>query len=90
MAASFVEGDLYALLHLRHDASDKEIQTAYRKLSRTVHPDTYKGHDTKAATENFLKLTQAKEILLDRTSRRLLYHRPQTHEEAAIVGAVHQ
>ena len=33
--------DLYALLHVSHDASEEEIKRAYRQLATVYHPDKY-------------------------------------------------
>ena len=33
--------DLYALLHVSHDASEEEIRRAYRQLATVYHPDKY-------------------------------------------------
>ena len=61
--------DYWALLGLAAGATDKEIQTAYRKKSLAVHPDRYKGDDPEGAKQQFLDLTEAKETLCDPKAR---------------------
>lgn len=64
-----VEEDYYKILGLEPGASKKEVSTAYRQRSLKVHPDRYKGDNPEAATAEFLKLTTAKEVLLDDKAR---------------------
>lgn len=45
-----------------NDASQKEIQRAYRKLARKYHPDVNKG---KTAEEKFKQINEANEVLKD-------------------------
>lgn len=61
--------NFYEVLGLEPRATKEEILRAYRKRSLTVHPDRYKGPDPDGAVEQFLKLTQAKEILGDDKAR---------------------
>ena len=63
------EEDYYKILGLEPGASKSEVASAYRKKSLVVHPDRYKGDDPEAATAEFLKLTTAKEVLLDDKAR---------------------
>eukprot|EP00931_Biecheleriopsis_adriatica_P063874 TRINITY_DN38761_c0_g1_i1.p1 TRINITY_DN38761_c0_g1~~TRINITY_DN38761_c0_g1_i1.p1 ORF type:complete len:306 (+),score=88.92 TRINITY_DN38761_c0_g1_i1:60-977(+) len=56
-------GNPYELLELEDDAGDKEIKTAYRKLSLKCHPD--RNPDDPEAAEKFDRLTRAKDLLLD-------------------------
>ena len=63
------EEDYYAVLGLEPGATPAEVNSAYRKLSLKVHPDRYKGDDPEWATEQFLRLTRAKEVLLDDKAR---------------------
>jgi len=53
----------YELLGLEDDAGEKEIKTAYRKISLKCHPD--RNPDDEEAAEKFDRLTRAKDLLLD-------------------------
>lgn len=53
----------YELLELEDDAGEKEIKTAYRKISLKCHPD--RNPDDEEAAEKFDRLTRAKDLLLD-------------------------
>lgn len=61
--------DYWQILGLAPGASKKDVTTAYRKKSLVVHPDRYKGDDPKWATDEFLRLTRAKEVLEDDKAR---------------------
>lgn len=50
----------YALLGVPFDASEEEIRNAYHDLARSLHPDS---NPSKDATEQFLKVQSAYEIL---------------------------
>ena len=65
MAAAQAVGDCFAVLGLEPGAKKTDVNSAYRKLSRKVHPDQYKGDNPEWATEQFLRLTRAKEVLND-------------------------
>lgn len=58
--------DLYDILGVSRDASDKEIKRAYRKLSKKYHPDL---NDSPDAEEKFKQITEAYEILSDEQKR---------------------
>lgn len=60
--------DYYKILGISKDASQKEIQRAYRKLARKYHPDVNKG---KTAEEKFIQINEANEVLKDPEKRRL-------------------
>ncbi len=60
--------DYYKILGLSKDASQKEIQRAYRKLARKYHPDVNKG---KEAEEKFKQINEANEVLKDPEKRKL-------------------
>ena len=47
----------HELLGIKENASIKEVKKAYRKLSKTMHPD--KNPDNPTAVEDFLKITKA-------------------------------
>jgi curved DNA-binding protein CbpA len=61
--------DYWQILGLAPGASKSEVSKAYRKKSLHVHPDRYKGDDPQGATEEFLRLTRAKEVLEDDKAR---------------------
>eukprot|EP00391_Amoebophrya_sp_Ameob2_P010608 CAMPEP_0179000092 /NCGR_PEP_ID=MMETSP0795-20121207/10464_1 /TAXON_ID=88552 /ORGANISM="Amoebophrya sp., Strain Ameob2" /LENGTH=211 /DNA_ID=CAMNT_0020693019 /DNA_START=216 /DNA_END=848 /DNA_ORIENTATION=- len=63
------EGDFYATLGIKKDATDSEIKKAYRKLALKVHPD--KNPDNKEwAEKEFKKITAAYEVLSDPEKRK--------------------
>mmetsp|Transcript_5803 Transcript_5803/g.18597 ORF Transcript_5803/g.18597 Transcript_5803/m.18597 type:complete len:373 (-) Transcript_5803:2224-3342(-) len=55
------EIDLYAILGIDEEATDKEIKSAYRKLSMKYHPDRTGGDDD--AAEKFREVSAAYEVL---------------------------
>jgi len=55
------EVDLYAVLELDEDATDKEIKQSYRKLSLKYHPDRNAGNSE--AEEKFREVSYAYEVL---------------------------
>ena len=59
----------WEILGLEPGASTTDVQKAYRKKSLAVHPDRYKGDNPEWATEEFLRLTRAKEVLEDDKAR---------------------
>lgn len=52
--------DYFALLGVHHQACEKTIKLAYRKLARRYHPDVSKIHN---ATEKFQEISEAYEVL---------------------------
>lgn len=60
--------DLYEILGVSKNASQKEIKEAYRKLARKHHPDT-NPENRKASEEKFKEINQAYEILGDPKKR---------------------
>lgn len=60
--------DPYSVLGLSRGATDKEIQSAFRKLAKQLHPDL--NPDDAAAAERFKKVSQAYDILGDAEKRR--------------------
>mmetsp|Transcript_43509 Transcript_43509/g.128755 ORF Transcript_43509/g.128755 Transcript_43509/m.128755 type:complete len:296 (-) Transcript_43509:57-944(-) len=60
-------GDVYELIGVEQDATDKEITTAYRKASLKCHPD--RNPDDPEAPAKFDRLTRAKDLLLDPARR---------------------
>lgn len=61
-------GDLYEILGISRDATEKEIQRAFRKLALKFHPD--KNPDDPKATEKFKEVSEAFEILSDPEKRK--------------------
>src|SRR3974377_683876 len=53
--------DLYAILGVKHTASNDEIRSAYRKLAKDLHPDQNRG-DPKAE-EKFKRVSAAFAVL---------------------------
>ena len=62
-----MNGDPYETLGVKRDASQSEIQSAYRKLARQLHPDLNPGD--KEAEEKFKKVTAAYDLLSDPEKR---------------------
>ena len=58
--------DYYATLGVKKDASQEEIQKAYRKLARKYHPDVNKDAD---AERKFKEIGEAYEVLKDPDKR---------------------
>ena len=59
--------DHYGALGLEPDARKEEIKKAYRKLSKTMHPDVNKAENAK---EEFAKIFEAYEVLYDEDMRK--------------------
>jgi curved DNA-binding protein len=59
--------DFYGILGVSRGASQDEIQSAYRKLARTYHPDVNKDP---AAEERFKDISEAYDVLSDPDQRR--------------------
>jgi molecular chaperone DnaJ len=60
--------DLYSVLGVKRDASEKDIRSAYRKLARKYHPDVNPGD--KSAEERFKEINNANEVLSDPDKRK--------------------
>ncbi len=60
--------DPYQILGVSKNATDKEIQAAYRKLAKQYHPDLNPGN--KAAEEKFKEVTAAQELLSNPEKRK--------------------
>ena len=61
--------DYYKILGVRRDASQAEIQRAYRELARKYHPDQNPGD--KAAKSKFVQVQKAFEVLNDPEKREM-------------------
>ncbi len=59
--------DYYDILGVSRDASQEQIQSAYRKLARKYHPDINKSGD---AEDRFKKINEAYEVLRDPEKRK--------------------
>ncbi len=59
--------DYYETLGVKRDASQQEIQRAYRQLARQYHPDINKDQ---AGTEKFHHITEAYEVLKNPETRK--------------------
>ncbi len=58
--------DPYEVLGLSHDASNDEVKSAYRRLSRKYHPDANINNPNKAeAEEKFKEIQQAYKAIMD-------------------------
>src|SRR6187402_2724896 len=62
-----MSGDPYQLLGVKRDAAQKDIQSAYRKLDKKLHPDLNPGN--KQAEEKFKEISAAYAILGDEEQR---------------------
>jgi len=58
--------DYYQTMGVKHDASAKEIKTAYRRLARKFHPDLNKDADSE---KKFKALGEAYDVLKDAKKR---------------------
>jgi DnaJ-related protein SCJ1 len=58
--------DFYKVLGLDKSCSDRDLKTAYRKLSKKYHPDKSTGDGQK-----FLDISEAYEVLSDATQRKI-------------------
>ena len=61
------DDDFYQILGVPRDASQEDIQRAYRKLARTYHPDV--NHDP-GAEDRFKEVSEAYDVLSDPQTRR--------------------
>jgi DnaJ-class molecular chaperone len=63
-----MSGDPYAILGVKRDASQKEIQSAFRKLAKKYHPDLNPGD--RKAEDRFKDISAANEMLGDEEKRK--------------------
>ncbi|MGN0165325.1 MAG: DnaJ domain-containing protein [Lachnospiraceae bacterium] len=74
--------DPYQVLGVSPDASDDEVKTAYRKLSRKYHPDANVGKsqaEAEAAEEKFKDVSQAYDEIMKMRSEGYAYTRREPH-----------
>jgi len=64
---SMTDADPYKILGVKRDSSQKEIQAAYRRRAKKLHPDLNPGN--KQAEKDFKDLSAAYEILRDEEKR---------------------
>ncbi|XP_046962913.1 dnaJ homolog subfamily C member 9 [Vanessa cardui] len=67
----FNTSDLYEVLQISENASEKDVKKAYHKLSLKVHPDRVKDDEKLDATEKFKVLGGVHAILSDKNKREL-------------------
>ncbi|CAH0725181.1 unnamed protein product, partial [Brenthis ino] len=67
----FNTNNLYEVLEISEQASEKEVKKAYHKLSLKVHPDRVKDDEKLHATEKFKVLGSVHAILSDKDKREL-------------------
>ena len=61
--------DYYQILELDNNASATEIKKSYKRLALKYHPD--KNLNDKNATKNFIKISEAYQVLSDPTQKEL-------------------
>jgi DnaJ-class molecular chaperone len=61
--------DYYTILGVPHNATDKDVRAAYRRLARKHHPDVNPGQPE--AERRFKEINEAHEVLSDPGKRRL-------------------
>ncbi|HEX6954922.1 MAG TPA: J domain-containing protein [Agromyces sp.] len=62
-----------AALGVHRDAGTAEIERAYRRLARELHPDRYTGRppeEVRAASDRFIEVTRAHDVLVAAQRRR--------------------
>jgi len=62
--------DYYEVLGVDRKAGEEEVKKAYRQLARQYHPDVTK-EDPKVAEERFKEISEAYEVLMDKSKRDL-------------------
>ncbi|KAI0255928.1 DnaJ domain-containing protein [Lactifluus subvellereus] len=61
--------DLYEILGIQKDATDDQIRKAYRRLALQTHPDRVPPEQKLTAEDEFRKVNNAYEVLIDPTKR---------------------
>jgi curved DNA-binding protein len=75
--------DYYSVLGVDRDASQEDIQKAYKRLARKYHPDV---NDEPDAEEKFKQLNEAYQVLKDPEKRKKYDHLGQNWDKAAGAG----
>jgi len=78
-----MDEDYYKVLGVKRDASQADIQRAYRKLARQYHPDM--NPDDKQAKERFQRVQEAYDVL-GNAEKREMYDRYGSSFESAGAG----
>jgi DnaJ-class molecular chaperone len=77
--------DYYKILGLSREASEADIQKAYRELARKHHPDM--NPEDKSAKERFQKIQRAYDVLYDKEKRKLYDQFGPDFERVSAAGA---
>lgn len=77
--------DYYEVLGISRGASQKEVQGAFRKLARKLHPDVNPGD--KEAERRFKEISEAHDVLSDPEKRKLYDRFGADWQAAAAAGA---
>jgi hypothetical protein len=73
------EKDYHKILGLKKEAGPDEIKRAYRQLAKKYHPDINKASD---AHDQFIKITEAYEILINQDLHEYYFHRETSWDAA--------
>ena len=73
--------DYHKILGLNKEASPEDIKRAYRHLAKKYHPDINKASD---AHDQFIKITEAYEILINRDLHEYYFHRETTRDPGSM------
>ena len=79
-----MEQDYYKVLGISRNASEQDIQSAYRDLARKYHPDL--NPDDKSAKEKFQAVQRAYEVLSDPQKREMFDRYGSSFESAGAGG----
>src|SRR5215831_7255997 len=85
IAAMSQTRDYYQVLGVPRTASQKDVQSAFRKLARKLHPDVNPGD--KAAETRFKEISEAHDVLSDPDKRRM-YDRFGANWQAAAASGI--
>ena len=88
--------DFYSVLEVSKDATAEEIRSRFRQLARECHPDRFQGAKKARAEQDFQRITEAANVLLNPEKRRghdMEIYQPEVHrrqEEAALAKMLMQ